>query len=108
MIFSFFHIWLASVEFRREKSSTWHVASNFLKTSVFGGCLCYVYVILHNMMTPLFSIILSMRHNNMVFFVRHYSMNCLCVSEVRHNNGDENGMNLFWSFYFTVYLATYL
>ena len=30
MIFSFFHIWLASVEFRREKSSTWHVASNFL------------------------------------------------------------------------------
>ena len=31
MIFSFFHIWLASVEFRREKSSRWHVASNFLK-----------------------------------------------------------------------------
>ena len=31
MIFSFFHIWLASVEFRRERSSTWHVASNFLK-----------------------------------------------------------------------------
>ena len=30
--FSFFYIWLASVEFRREKSSTWHVASNFLKT----------------------------------------------------------------------------
>ena len=30
MIFSFFHIWLASVEFRREKSSRWHVASNFL------------------------------------------------------------------------------
>ena len=29
--FSFFHIWLASVEFRREKSSTWHVASKFLK-----------------------------------------------------------------------------
>ena len=28
---SFFHIWLASVEFRREKSSTWRVASNFLK-----------------------------------------------------------------------------
>ena len=25
-------IWLASVEFGREKSSTWHVASNFLKT----------------------------------------------------------------------------
>ena len=35
MIFSFFHIWLASVEFRREKSSTWHVASNFLKTMKF-------------------------------------------------------------------------
>ena len=33
--FSFFHIWLASVEFRREKSSTWHVASNFLKTLKF-------------------------------------------------------------------------
>ena len=31
MIFSFFHIWLASVEFQREKSSRWHVASNFLK-----------------------------------------------------------------------------
>ena len=30
MIFSFFHIWLATVEFRREKSSTWHVASNFI------------------------------------------------------------------------------
>ena len=28
--FSFFRIWLASVEFRREKSSTRHVASNFL------------------------------------------------------------------------------
>ena len=35
MIFSFFHIWLASVEFRREKSSRWHVASNLLKTSKF-------------------------------------------------------------------------
>ena len=33
MIFSFFHIWLAIVEFRREKSSTWHVASKFLKIS---------------------------------------------------------------------------
>ena len=32
MIFSFFHIWLASVEFRREKSSRWYVASNFLNT----------------------------------------------------------------------------
>ena len=28
--FSFFRIWLASVEFGREKSSTRHVASNFL------------------------------------------------------------------------------
>ena len=36
MIFSFFHIWLASVEFGREKSITWHVAFNFqtLKLSV--------------------------------------------------------------------------
>ena len=31
--FSFFHIWLASVEFRREKTSTWHVASNLLLQS---------------------------------------------------------------------------
>ena len=28
--FSSFYIWLASVEFRREESSAWHVASNFL------------------------------------------------------------------------------
>ena len=27
---SFFHIWLASVEFRRGKSSKRHMASNFL------------------------------------------------------------------------------
>ena len=32
--FSFFHIWLASVEFRREKSCTWHVASNFTMISL--------------------------------------------------------------------------
>ena len=34
MIF-FFHIWFASVQFRREKSSTWHVSSNFIKTLKF-------------------------------------------------------------------------
>ena len=32
---SFFHIWLASIEFRREKNSSWHVASSFLKNLKF-------------------------------------------------------------------------
>ena len=42
MMFSFSHVWLASGEFRREKSGTWHVASIFLKRQ-------YIRTVIDNM-----------------------------------------------------------
>ena len=53
MIFSFFHIWLASVEFRREKSITWHVASNFLIIIII-----IIIIIIKNMSSKLLLLLL--------------------------------------------------